>query len=212
MRLLARGLARLARTWRVIGVDEGDRTFPMDDFAWPAALYAISERDVLACSRFAFRRSLLTLIAPGRDGDWAATTMEAAGGEVLRGAAGRRGYEGALALVHELRHAPRPAAVVVDGPLGPAGVVKPGVVTVAARTGLSIRPAAAAATRCLTFPATWSGIYLPLPFTSIAYGLGPVITASPAREERDRLTERVSMELGRARTRAQRALDSIGPR
>jgi lysophospholipid acyltransferase (LPLAT)-like uncharacterized protein len=203
VRVLVRGFARMSRSWRVSGIDEHGATLAFDDYAWtPPALHAVSERDVLAFAYVAFVWPMVTLVAPGRDGDWATTAMRAAGNAVHRGAAGRRGYEGTLALVHDLRRDPRPAVMTVDGPLGPAGVAKEGVVTVAAACGLPIRPVAAAASRALTFPATWSGIYLPLPRATVAYAFAPLVTAVSARDQRQDAAARVTADLARASERA----------
>ena len=212
VRSLLAAFAAIGRTWRIV-LSHGDgRMSSLDDYAWtPPVLHALSERDAIAFAYAATRHRVVTLVAPGRDGDWATTAMRASGADVHRGAEQRLGYEGALALIHDLRQSPRPAALIVDGPLGPAGLVKPGVVTCAAAAGLAIRPIAAATSRALTFPRTWSGIYLPLPWSTVVFAAAPDIAAAGGdADARRAVAARITADLVDAGRRAVDIVHQLG--
>lgn len=212
VRSLLAVFAVIGRTWRLVVSHDDGRMTSLDDYPWtPPVLHALSERDALAFAYAATRHPLVTLVAPGRDGDWVATALRASGADVHRGAEKRLGYVGARALIRDLRRSPRPAALVVDGPLGPAGVVKPGVVGCAAAAGLAIRPIAAATSRALTFPRTWSGIYLPLPRSTVVFSIAPDVAAVGGdADARRAVAARITTDLGEARRRAVDIVRQLG--
>lgn len=64
------------------------------------------------------------------------------------------------------------ALVAVDGPRGPRGVVKPGVIHLARRTGLPIWPVGVAVRRGRRLRRAWDRYLLPLPFTRTVVTIG----------------------------------------
>ena len=93
--------------------------------------------------------------------------------------------------------------LVVDGPLGPAGRAKPGAVVCARRepAGRSVRSARPRDAR-LSFPRTWSGIYLPLPFTRLVIVVDDIDLHAVTIAEAEPLTETLSGRLANARADA----------
>src|SRR5262249_45037650 len=151
-------------------------------------IFAISERDLLVLPRMASEVDFTTLIAPGRDGDLTTAAAEALGLRVVRGSSRRAGREGFAALVDALRATRDPAAIVVDGPLGPAGEPKPGVLACAAATGRAVVPVGAAARRAIVITISWSKLFLPLPFTEVVIVCGtPIPAPAPGRAARTAL-------------------------
>jgi lysophospholipid acyltransferase (LPLAT)-like uncharacterized protein len=171
-RLLAPLYGTYYRTLALRGVTAAGEPFEPRAFACSGEIWALCERDALALAGLVAARGFTALIALGRDGDWAAAALTALGCGVVRGSSRRGGWPALRSLLRHLEASPGPLAMVVDGPLGPAGRVRPGALICARDSGRPVRPVAAAARRRILFPRTWSGIYLPLPFTTVRIALG----------------------------------------
>lgn len=86
------------------------------------------------------RSKLNILISNSKDGDIIARAVEKWGFKVVRGSTGRKGsIEGAMQLIERLK-AGESAAIMVDGPRGPAKKVKGGIVKLAKMAGVPIVP------------------------------------------------------------------------
>lgn len=207
-RRLARALGRLYGalhgTLRLEAiVPGGARTTPAT-YPFGREIFALCERDALAlggilgCARFT------TLVAPGRDGDWATDAAEAIGCRVVRGATERGGTRALARLLRDVPADDGPLALVVDGPLGPSGVAKGGAVVCAARTGRPLRPLGAAGRRAVVVGRSWSKIWVPLPFSRVVVVVGePLpVPAGLDRAGRERLAAELTARLAEARTRA----------
>jgi lysophospholipid acyltransferase (LPLAT)-like uncharacterized protein len=144
--------------------------------AFDREVFAVCERDALALGGLLAGAGVTVLVTIGRDGDRAAYALERLGCTVVRGSSRAGGALALRTLVDHLEASPHPAAIVVDGPLGPAGVAKGGAVVCAAATARPLRALAASASRALTFPRTWSGIYLPLPFSRVTIATDDPLT------------------------------------
>ena len=204
VRLLARLYGALHATLRFDAyLPDGSRTTP-GTYPFGPEVFALSERDALALGGLLASARFTTLIAPGRDGDWATEVATALGGRVVRGATARGGARALASLLRDLPSDSGPLALVVDGPLGPAGVARAGAVVCAAHTGRPLRPVAAAARRELVLGATWSRLWLPLPFSRVVVVVGETLPvgAAPGREEREGLARELTGRLAAARERA----------
>ena len=184
-------------------LSDGSRVTPAT-YPYGREIFALCERDAFALAGIMGRARFTTLVAPGRDGDWATEALEAIGCRVVRGATERGG---ARALAHLLRELPGdngPLALVVDGPLGPSGVAKGGAVVCAARTGRLLRPLGAAARRVLVIRRSWSKIWIPGPFTRVVVVVGEPLHVPPGldRAGRARLADELTLRLAEARRRA----------
>ena len=203
-RALGRLYGALHRTLRVEGLlPDGSRVTPAT-YPFGREVFALCERDAFALGGIGGRARFTTLIAPGRDGDWATEAVEAFGCRVVRGATKRGGVP---ALAHLLRGLPGddgPLALVVDGPLGPSGVAKGGAVVCAVRTGRPLRPVGAAARRVLVIRRSWSKIWIPLPFSRVVVVVGePLpVPADLDRAGRERLAAELTARLAEVRGRA----------
>jgi KDO2-lipid IV(A) lauroyltransferase len=130
-------------------------------------IFALCECDTLALGGSVARRGVCTIVAPGRDGDIASIALGALGCRVVRGSTRSGAVAALVGLLQHAQAGMSPTAIVVDGPLGPPGVAKPGAIVCGMRSGRPVRALGVAATRRLVFPRTWSGIYLPLPFSTV---------------------------------------------
>jgi lysophospholipid acyltransferase (LPLAT)-like uncharacterized protein len=210
--LLARVYRPYYRTLRIRGV-ERDGTL-VDPRRYPPgrAIWALCERDMLALAGLGGGMRLISLAALGRDGDRANVFMGTLGWQVVRGSSLRGGRRAFGELLSLLEAHPDPAAIVVDGPLGPAGVAKAGVVVAASRTGRPLRPFAVAAEPRLLFRKTWSQVYLPLPFARIVVAGDDPLRVPAGATERDvnELTAVLTARLAVLRARAQTGLAAWG--
>jgi lysophospholipid acyltransferase (LPLAT)-like uncharacterized protein len=151
----------------------------------------------LAMMPYVYRGSgVYVLTSRSRDGELMARTLERFGVGTVRGSSSRGGAMGLRGL---LQIAARGAdiAFTPDGPRGPAGEVKPGVLLAAAMSGLPLVPVAYAATRFRRL-GTWDRMEIPLPFSRLEYVIG-----EPMAVERHSDLDAAAVEL-------QRRLDAVG--
>jgi lysophospholipid acyltransferase (LPLAT)-like uncharacterized protein len=197
-RWLVRACAAYVRTWRVrVATPEG-RAIRIEELSIPHVA-VVCERDMFAMAGLAAAGAMI-LISPGRDGDWGSALARELGCEIVRGSARHR----PAAALRELARRVGPALPVLmfaDGPLGPADVVKPGVIATAVFTARALRPYACAAAWAVRVPGTWSGMYVPLPFSRVVVIAGDIMTAEHAdtREGRRVCAEATGAALARAR-------------
>jgi lysophospholipid acyltransferase (LPLAT)-like uncharacterized protein len=141
------------------------RPFDLATYPFDNEIFAICERDLVLLMGLVTVQPMIVLIAPGRDGDWAAAFVERAGCRVLRGSS-RHNAIASLDHLLTLGGERAPMLMVVDGPSGPPGRAKTGATVLAARTGRPICAVSGAARPAITLPGTWSGLYVPLPWAS----------------------------------------------
>ena len=137
-----------------------------------------------------------------------ATAARTLGYRVTRGSSSRGAVGGLLALLKEVR-AGHNTALAVDGPRGPRGVCKPGIVRLAQKTGAPLFPMGVASSRKFVFEKTWNKVYLPLPFSrQVIYLAEPLYFPEKADpEEMEALCRHVEEELRHAHQEAQRVLE-----
>jgi len=126
------------------------------------------------------------LVSRHRDGQIITRVLEHMGFTTARGSSTRGGEAG----VRELLVAARSGlhiGITPDGPRGPAGIVKEGIVYVAARSGLRIVPLATSA-RSSWALRSWDGFRVPKPFARLVVTYGaPIAVAEPGEESRQRV-------------------------
>jgi lysophospholipid acyltransferase (LPLAT)-like uncharacterized protein len=210
----ARGAGRLFALWlrslRVrVQLPDG-ASIRLADYAAGNSLFAFSERDLLAVACAAEGRSPIVLVDEGADGDWAVALASALGCEFVRGSSLHHGLSAIRALIGALEATDHPAAIVVDGPVGPAGEAKPGIAFCAAQTGRSIVPVAAAARWRLRFRRSWAGHYLPLPWSRVAIAVGEpfAVHRGASRPEIDAVATTITIRLRELRARALHDLEA----
>jgi uncharacterized DUF497 family protein len=121
------------------------------------------------------------------------------GVRVLLGSGGEEGRKAANDLVDLLRHG-WSTAISPDGPHGPQGVLKSGVLHIALQSGVPILPVRFIASRTFALP-SWDKKPLPLPFSSITVVLGePIAVGESNFEEAAKLlTDRMTHHWGPTR-------------
>jgi lysophospholipid acyltransferase (LPLAT)-like uncharacterized protein len=127
----------------------------------------------LMLQRLPRARRTCVMVSHSRDGEIQAAALSTLGFDVVRGSSSRGGARALAAMVRKLRQPRTDAVFAVDGPRGPYGLVKPGVLVAAGRSGASIIPAGAAARRKIVLDRAWDRFVLPWPFTRVDIVLGP---------------------------------------
>jgi lysophospholipid acyltransferase (LPLAT)-like uncharacterized protein len=166
---------------------------PAGDYRFDREIFALCERDALAIAGLIADAGCTVLVTIGRDGDWAAALLQRLGCRVVRGSSRRGGAAAFKGLLDRIEDSDGPTAIVVDGPLGPAGEAKVGAVACGMMTGRPVHAIAAAARRRIVFPGTWSGIYLPLPFSKLVVACDTELPIPEPRSSDE--VDRLSLEL-----------------
>jgi lysophospholipid acyltransferase (LPLAT)-like uncharacterized protein len=151
--------------------------------------------------RTAGARPARVLASQSRDGELVTRYVQQFGIEVVRGSSSRGGLGALRALLTALR-AGEDVAVVPDGPRGPRQHAQPGVVTLAALSGVPIVPLGFAASPAWRL-STWDAFVVPLPFARAAATIGsPLVVGRDA--DRARALKDLEGALGEMVAAAQR--------
>lgn len=179
--LIALLVRLLARSWRV------------DRPPWPVdgpCVVAFRHGDLLPMVALHRDRGLVGLASRSHDGALVTAVLGALGYAVIRGSSSSGGVESLRAAASAIASGQRPA-FAVDGPRGPAGVVKPGAEALARRAGVpvvfGIVLARGARLR------TWDRFLIPWPFARVRVRYGVASEAS-LEDEFIRLTRSVDGE------------------
>ena len=113
------------------------------------------------------------MISKSKDGDIIARVAEKSGWHAVRGSSSRGGGSALKEMVERLRQS-RLAGHVVDGPKGPAGIVKAGAISLARATGAVIVPMFTSADRAWYFN-SWDRFMIPKPFARVTLRFGTMI-------------------------------------
>jgi lysophospholipid acyltransferase (LPLAT)-like uncharacterized protein len=144
------------------------------------------------------------MISRSRDGERIARAIEPLGWRTVRGSSSRGGAEALRELVGLL--GPGSLAVhIVDGPRGPAGEIKSGLLRLAQHTGAPIVPIYGTATPCWR-ARSWDRMEVPLPFAHVWARYGEPVEVAPdlSDDAREQLRRELQERLRREYTRLDR--------
>jgi lysophospholipid acyltransferase (LPLAT)-like uncharacterized protein len=164
------------------------------DRPWVLAFWHGTQWPLLAWRR---RRRTVVLVSLSRDGSMQARALALQGLQVVRGSSSRGGARGLAALVRAMRRDGADAAFAVDGPRGPRGVVKGGVVVAARAAGAVLVPMAGVVHRGIILRGAWDRFAIAWPFTRVDVALGDPVdprTVVDARGEVERSLARLNVE------------------
>jgi len=122
-----------------------------------------------------------------RDSEYIVRVVKRLGFYSVRGSATRGGVRGMLAMLRAMQEG-HDLALTVDGPKGPVGVVKPGLIYAASRSGCPLLPSAVSYSAFWSLH-TWDRLRIPKPFSrmSVVYGEPMLIPDKPDEAEVERL-------------------------
>jgi lysophospholipid acyltransferase (LPLAT)-like uncharacterized protein len=129
-----------------------------------------------------YRPSLM--ISRSNDGSLIAGVAVLSGWRAVRGSSSRDGQRALAEMIANLRDSGL-AGHILDGPRGPAGVVKRGAVHLAGGAGAVIVPVYAEARRRWIF-SSWDRFLLPKPFSRVTIRFGDPVPVSPDRGDNSR--------------------------
>jgi lysophospholipid acyltransferase (LPLAT)-like uncharacterized protein len=164
----------------------------------------------LLLMRYAYRGERISiLISRHRDGELIARVMESFGLGTTRGSSTRGGVAAVRALLRRVREG-YDLAVTPDGPRGPVGEVKLGVIQLAALSGVPIQPVALAASRCRRL-ASWDRFLVPLPFCRVEMVYGEMLSV-PRGADLEATAGELARRLDGAEAEAERLAAGRAPR
>lgn len=189
------------RLWRVVVVNQPD------DASNPHVYAHWHGDELLLVPVFAGRRYAV-MSSRSRDGEWMARLLRRLGYYVVRGSSSRGGAGGLKGLVDAVRQEGLSASLAVDGPRGPVHQVKPGIVALAQATGLSIVPAAGAASRSWSIPGAWNQGFFPKPFSRcvVLFGEAIPVPSECDENERERIRRHVEERLAALKSESRELL------
>lgn len=156
---------------------------------------------------FHFRdRDGVVMVSASRDGDVIAGTMARFGLRSARGSSHHGGEDALHAMIAEVNRSRCSAGMIVDGPRGPEGIAKRGVIELARETGLPIVPGNWWATPKVQFK-SWDRAIVPWPFARMVVAFEEAMVVPPDASEAEMEAMRVELtaRLERARTAARAA-------
>lgn len=158
-------------------------------------IFACLHRDIIPALLYVRSRRPVLLVSLSPDGDILVRTLGPRGFGFARGSTGPTGGGGFQRLVAALAEG-RDVGLAVDGPRGPFGVVRDGVVQLSRRSGCPIVPLTAAPRRCWRLR-NWDGTVVPLPGSRCLVREGPPLQVpAGGGEDNDHWNRRVAEALG----------------
>ncbi|HXZ84062.1 MAG TPA: lysophospholipid acyltransferase family protein [Myxococcota bacterium] len=169
-------LGALYRTWRV-RFEGGEPVDAELASGRPMLLLVWHGRLLTVLPHYGPRYALHTMISQSRDGDRIAAVAERMGVTPVRGSSSRGG---ARALLQALRLLEKGHTIahIVDGPRGPAGELKPGLMLMAQRSGAALAPMYAASSWHWSAH-SWDRMEVPLPCSRVLFRFGPLWRVPP---------------------------------
>jgi lysophospholipid acyltransferase (LPLAT)-like uncharacterized protein len=114
---------------------------------------------------FSTRKPITIMISQSRDGELIAKIVNVLGWYPVRGSSSKGGRQ-ALREIKKLVHEGYKVGHIVDGPTGPLGVVKPGLLLIAQASGMPIVPVIISAEKKWVFN-SWDRFMVPKPFSRV---------------------------------------------
>jgi lysophospholipid acyltransferase (LPLAT)-like uncharacterized protein len=162
----------ISRTYRYRLVDADNERGVLS--AYGTVVYASwHQRFFPGIAFFATRKPIAIMISQSRDGEMIARVVDILGWRSVRGSSSRGGMR-ALKEMRVLTRRGYRIGHIVDGPQGPFGVVKPGLLTIAQFAGAPVVPVITSAQRCWVFN-SWDRFMVPKPFSNVLIRFGPPI-------------------------------------
>jgi len=157
----------LGSTWRV-RVNDPHEVYPLRRKT-AKRIYCFWHNRLLGLAYTQRLKNVGILISSHFDGEIIARIVSRMGYYPLRGSSTLGGSAGLLSMLRneEVWH----LAITVDGPRGPKGVVKPGVIYLAAKSNLHIVPISCDVSRKWVLP-SWDNFEIPKPFAKVTVSTG----------------------------------------
>lgn len=132
------------------------------------AIAALWHQRIIAAIGYAKRFGIYrpsVMISSSRDGDLISSVFSRMNFRPVRGSSSLNGKKALLDMVDDLKNN-HFAVHVLDGPKGPKGIIKPGLITMAKQSGVPIVPVYISISRAWTLN-SWDHCLIPKPFSKI---------------------------------------------
>jgi hypothetical protein len=123
------------------------------------------------------------MISQSKDGDIIAGIAEKSGWHAVRGSSSRDGRRALKEMIGQLKLSGL-GAHIVDGPKGPAGIIKAGVISLARATGAVVVPVYITSDRAWYFN-SWDRFMLPKPFARVTLRFGEMLDLTSGDSDED---------------------------
>ena len=180
----------LGPTWRV-RVEERHR-FDRARELGPQLIFAFWHGRLLPLLYAHRDENIHVLASEHADGEMLGQTIRRLGYGHVRGSSTRGGTRALLELVEKVR-AGHDVGATVDGPRGPRGVVKAGVIEVARQTGAAIIPLTSASDRHRLFH-SWDAFELPFPGARVVVRYSEPMQVAPNADRAEVEARRLDLE------------------
>lgn len=144
----------------------------------------------------------VAMVSRSKDGELIARVGKRFGYYSVRGSSSKGGGEALHAMIDYINKggAPKICGTAVDGPRGPARVLKKGMLVLAKETGSYFIPLACSGTKVITFHKAWDKTIIPYPFSTVVMEFHDpfIIPKDISEEELENLrvrTEKIFNEL-----------------
>ncbi len=134
-------------------------------------VYALWHQNLIGAIFSHIGERFTMVISESKDGELVAVTCEKFGHIPARGSSTRGGKKALIEIVKTVKKG-IPGAITVDGPKGPAHVVKPGVIEIARLANCALLPLSPYAEKYWYFKKSWDQFRIPRPFTKIIVVIG----------------------------------------
>jgi lysophospholipid acyltransferase (LPLAT)-like uncharacterized protein len=163
-------------------------------------------KDLLTALHFFRRTRIVVMVSRSKDGELVARALHRLGYRTVRGSSSAGGAAALLELTRMVRDG-WTAAIVADGPRGPARIFKMGAVIAAKESGVPLIPMGFHATPAWTFR-NWDGTMIPKPFSRIAVAFGEpsAVPLEATREECERIRSAQELRMAELESLCRRSL------
>lgn len=151
-------------------------------------------------------KGVWALFSLSNDGELQSKIFKKFGFRVIRGSTGRGGARALIESIRVLREGGR-MAITPDGPRGPAGVVQPGIMAMAQKSGAALVPVGTGANPCARL-GTWDRYMVPWlgARAAIVFGEPIYVPAGAGAEEVEAIRLQVQAAIAEADAAAERAV------
>lgn len=191
--------------YRFIGIENKEiakKKSPNNSF-----IYAVWHQNLIGAILSHMDERFTMIISESKDGELVAVTCEKFGHLPARGSSTRGGKRALVEIVQNIKKG-FPGALTVDGPKGPARVVKGGVVEIARLSESCILPLSPYPSKYWSFAKSWDQFRVPKPFSTIVVVIGEPIEVGHElkREDFDQLALKTADKINQGEEQAKQWL------
>lgn len=151
-------------------------------------------------------KGMWTMMSNSRDGEMQHRIFTKFGFRTIRGSTGREGVKAAREAINALKENGQ-MAYTPDGPRGPSGIVQPGIMMIAQKSGAEIVPVGVSS-KWRILAKSWDRYLVPIPFSKAVMVFGPSVKVpkDATEEEVEQLRQQVEKVMHETQAEADRLM------